>query len=226
MHTLEQSIAVLRKRNTDLANLVRQRHRPPESHGSHSRSASASAASVSAGLSSGHHHDETGPLAQNNLLTDPSLALSRSASSQENASSYVEDDGDMRVGDRAASSNHMQETAHSGMDSFSNNNNNNNSDPSDDIVDVEVETLLCPITQEAFEDPVVAADGHTYERGGILQVILCDFELPCLALPCLVIHSFTCSFASFPFLCRPGAGSDCVPLSFLSFKCMPLTTTT
>ena len=29
--------------------------------------------------------------------------------------------------------------------------------------------LICPITQEIFTDPVVAADGHTYERSAILR---------------------------------------------------------
>ena len=27
--------------------------------------------------------------------------------------------------------------------------------------------MLCPITQELMEDPVIAADGHTYERSAI-----------------------------------------------------------
>lgn len=29
--------------------------------------------------------------------------------------------------------------------------------------------FICPITREAFEDPVVAADGYTYERSAIVQ---------------------------------------------------------
>ena len=29
--------------------------------------------------------------------------------------------------------------------------------------------LICPITQEVMEDPVVAADGHTYERAAIAR---------------------------------------------------------
>jgi len=29
------------------------------------------------------------------------------------------------------------------------------------------ENFLCPITQEIFKDPVVAADGHTYERSAL-----------------------------------------------------------
>lgn len=28
--------------------------------------------------------------------------------------------------------------------------------------------LVCPITQEVLKDPVVAADGHTYERASLL----------------------------------------------------------
>lgn len=30
-------------------------------------------------------------------------------------------------------------------------------------------TLLCPITHDVFEDPVLAQDGHTYERGAITE---------------------------------------------------------
>ena len=33
---------------------------------------------------------------------------------------------------------------------------------------VSIAELLCPITQELFVDPVVAADGFTYERGALL----------------------------------------------------------
>ena len=29
------------------------------------------------------------------------------------------------------------------------------------------ETFICPITQQIIEDPVIAADGHTYERKAI-----------------------------------------------------------
>ena len=29
--------------------------------------------------------------------------------------------------------------------------------------------LICPITQELLKDPVVAADGHTYERSSLLR---------------------------------------------------------
>ena len=31
-----------------------------------------------------------------------------------------------------------------------------------------VERFLCPITQDIMQDPVVAADGFTYERAGIM----------------------------------------------------------
>ena len=34
---------------------------------------------------------------------------------------------------------------------------------------VQMTTLMCPITQEVFKDPVVAADGHSYERSAILR---------------------------------------------------------
>eukprot|EP00750_Incisomonas_marina_P008232 INCI1538.2.p1 GENE.INCI1538.2~~INCI1538.2.p1 ORF type:complete len:565 (+),score=102.24 INCI1538.2:368-2062(+) len=167
MHTLEQSIAVLRKRNTDLANLVRQRHRPQESNGSHNHSASVAVPLGSESLAS---EDERGdPQAQN--FSDPSSALNTSTSLQ-NVNDYFVN-GDAGAAERAASPNRNQEATTSGVDFIA----NSNSDPSDDVVDIEVETLLCPITQEAFEDPVVAADGHTYERGGILQVILCESEL-------------------------------------------------
>eukprot|EP00750_Incisomonas_marina_P008231 INCI1538.1.p1 GENE.INCI1538.1~~INCI1538.1.p1 ORF type:complete len:630 (+),score=107.53 INCI1538.1:368-2257(+) len=159
MHTLEQSIAVLRKRNTDLANLVRQRHRPQESNGSHNHSASVAVPLGSESLAS---EDERGdPQAQN--FSDPSSALNTSTSLQ-NVNDYFVN-GDAGAAERAASPNRNQEATTSGVDFIA----NSNSDPSDDVVDIEVETLLCPITQEAFEDPVVAADGHTYERGGILQ---------------------------------------------------------
>ena len=36
---------------------------------------------------------------------------------------------------------------------------------------VENDTLTCPITLEVFHDPVIAADGHTYERTAITQWI-------------------------------------------------------
>jgi hypothetical protein len=31
--------------------------------------------------------------------------------------------------------------------------------------------LTCPITHELFQDPMVASDGHTYERAAIARVI-------------------------------------------------------
>lgn len=40
------------------------------------------------------------------------------------------------------------------------------------IFEVEVEqSLCCPITFELMKDPVIAADGHTYEREAIEQWI-------------------------------------------------------
>ena len=32
---------------------------------------------------------------------------------------------------------------------------------------VDMAAAICPITQEIMEDPVVCADGHSYERGSI-----------------------------------------------------------
>jgi hypothetical protein len=37
--------------------------------------------------------------------------------------------------------------------------------------DVEKDDLICPITLRVFQDPVVAADGHTYERAAIVRWI-------------------------------------------------------
>ena len=37
--------------------------------------------------------------------------------------------------------------------------------------DTETEDLICPITLQIFRDPVVAADGRTYERAAIVQWI-------------------------------------------------------
>lgn len=34
---------------------------------------------------------------------------------------------------------------------------------------MELETLTCPITLELFRDPVIAGDGHTYERKAIIK---------------------------------------------------------
>ena len=38
--------------------------------------------------------------------------------------------------------------------------------------DEEAEDLTCPITFSVFDDPVMAADGNTYERRAIEEVIL------------------------------------------------------
>jgi hypothetical protein len=35
------------------------------------------------------------------------------------------------------------------------------------MTDQDVHLFLCPIRMEIMKDPVVAADGHTYERGAI-----------------------------------------------------------
>ncbi len=37
--------------------------------------------------------------------------------------------------------------------------------------DIDKEDLICPITLQMFHDPVVAGDGHTYERAAIVQWI-------------------------------------------------------
>jgi hypothetical protein len=37
--------------------------------------------------------------------------------------------------------------------------------------DVENDNLICPITLRVFQDPVVAADGRTYERAAIVRWI-------------------------------------------------------
>src|ERR1700722_10475272 len=34
-------------------------------------------------------------------------------------------------------------------------------------IDFDIEDFLCPITGEVMEDPVIAADGHSYERAAI-----------------------------------------------------------
>lgn len=31
------------------------------------------------------------------------------------------------------------------------------------------ESLICPITQEIMENPVIAADGHCYEKNALIQ---------------------------------------------------------
>jgi SUMO ligase MMS21 Smc5/6 complex component len=38
-------------------------------------------------------------------------------------------------------------------------------------VDSEFDEIICPITLKIMEDPVIAADGHTYERSAIQEWI-------------------------------------------------------
>jgi hypothetical protein len=38
-------------------------------------------------------------------------------------------------------------------------------------MDIPDDSLLCPITLELFRDPVLAEDGHTYERQAIVEWI-------------------------------------------------------
>ena len=40
-------------------------------------------------------------------------------------------------------------------------------------------SLHCPITHEVFQDPVIAADGHTYERQAITQWLEGQPQSPC-----------------------------------------------
>ena len=42
---------------------------------------------------------------------------------------------------------------------------------------------LCPIRQEVMEDPVIAADGHTYERVAIAQWLVVGINTPPLTSP-------------------------------------------
>uniref|UniRef100_A0A7S2GFA9 U-box domain-containing protein n=1 Tax=Haptolina brevifila TaxID=156173 RepID=A0A7S2GFA9_9EUKA len=44
---------------------------------------------------------------------------------------------------------------------------------------------LCPITQDVMEDPVVCADGHSYERAAITQWLLARDTSPCTNAPLL-----------------------------------------
>ena len=42
---------------------------------------------------------------------------------------------------------------------------------SEGINEIKKEDLICPITLEMFRDPVIAGDGHIYEREAIVQWI-------------------------------------------------------
>ena len=43
----------------------------------------------------------------------------------------------------------------------------------------ELPAAMCPITQEIMEDPVICADGHSYERSAITQWLLVRDTSPC-----------------------------------------------
>mmetsp|Transcript_55408 Transcript_55408/g.127352 ORF Transcript_55408/g.127352 Transcript_55408/m.127352 type:complete len:403 (-) Transcript_55408:29-1237(-) len=47
----------------------------------------------------------------------------------------------------------------------------------------ELPAAMCPITQEIMEDPVVCADGHSYERSAITQWLLVRDTSPCTNTP-------------------------------------------
>mmetsp|Transcript_53656 Transcript_53656/g.116997 ORF Transcript_53656/g.116997 Transcript_53656/m.116997 type:complete len:406 (+) Transcript_53656:470-1687(+) len=47
----------------------------------------------------------------------------------------------------------------------------------------ELPAAICPITQEIMEDPVVCADGHSYERSAITQWLLARETSPCTNTP-------------------------------------------
>jgi hypothetical protein len=48
---------------------------------------------------------------------------------------------------------------------------------------VDNDDLICPITLQIFRDPVIAGDGHTYERAAILRWILEDGTSPLTRQP-------------------------------------------
>ena len=136
IHTLEQSIAVVRQRNSDLSNHI---HSLQGVRNPNSRLVSASETMA------------TSPIV--NDATEHVSSHERSSSVDNNSSTPLW--GIDVVEEPFCESGDGDEVAVARVE--------------DEIVDVDIETLLCPITQEEFEDPVVAADGHTYERGGILQ---------------------------------------------------------
>lgn len=39
--------------------------------------------------------------------------------------------------------------------------------------------MKCPITLEPFVDPVMAEDGHTYERAAIMRALVLRHASPC-----------------------------------------------
>ena len=55
---------------------------------------------------------------------------------------------------------------------------------------------ICPITQDVMEDPVVCADGHSYERAAITQWLLARDTSPCTNAPLLhknVVPNHACA---------------------------------
>ena len=153
---MQQSIDVLRKRNADLSNLVRDHHR----RRTHGRSVSETDASTATPAVS-PSHDRQFPGSSG----EPSLAEQVDSSQTESTETTQREAAPARQHQRGEQQHEHQTQAHweepwtEGGEVGA----------SDGVVDTEIDTLLCPITQEEFEDPVVAADGHTYERAGILQ---------------------------------------------------------
>jgi hypothetical protein len=84
-----------------------------------------------------------------------------------------------------------------------------------------LQQVLCPITQEPMEDPVTAADGHTYERVPLLGCgLVCPFPYLLDALQAISQHHFMPALAltPAPVPCRcmqPGSSAirrcNCLP---------------
>lgn len=148
--TLQQSIEVVRQRNRNLTNLFNSSHSSSNDLPTHQMQPSLS--------------EET---LQTDMRSVVAVGLESSSLPQYENISEVS-------GQDINTQSKSKHDALTKIESFSEDKNVNvGSKPSDYntdcIVDVDIESLICPITQEEFEDPVVAADGHTYERGGILQ---------------------------------------------------------
>ena len=62
---------------------------------------------------------------------------------------------------------------------------------------VDMVAAICPITQEVMEDPVVCADGHSYERSAIEKWLQTSNTSPLtgavlestLLIPCVIVRS-------------------------------------
>ena len=62
---------------------------------------------------------------------------------------------------------------------------------------VDMAAAICPITQEVMEDPVVCADGHSYERSAIEKWLQTSNTSPLtgavlestLLIPCVIVRS-------------------------------------